>query len=79
MQKEVLILDNTYNQFNLYWNIIAENMRKYIRILESPIYLLIIAMACFELGANGIAIFLVIVSAVRFYTNVITDNSVYKK
>jgi len=78
MQKEVLILDNTYNQFNLYWNIIAENMRKYIRILESPIYLLIIAMACFEMEAVEISIFLIIVSAVRFYINVITDSSVYK-
>ena len=58
---------------------ISEIMRKYIRILESPIYLLIIAMVCFELKANDIAIFLVVISAARFYINVITDDSVYKK
>jgi len=58
---------------------ISEIMRKYIRILESPIYLLIIAMACFELEANYIAIFLVVISAARFYINVITDDSIYKK
>ena len=58
---------------------ISEIMRKYIRILESPIYLLIIAMVCFELKTNYIAIFLVVISAARCYVNVITDDSVYKK
>ena len=53
--------------------------KKYIRILETPIYLLIIAMACFEMDAYGVALFLVVVSAVRFFANVITDDSVYKK
>ena len=54
-------------------------MAKTIRILEVPIYLLVIAMACFELGAPGTAIFLIIVSIARIIVNTITDDSVYKK
>jgi hypothetical protein len=54
-------------------------MSKSIRILETPIYLLVIAMACYEMAAGGIAIFLAIVSAARLYVNIITYDSVYKK
>ena len=54
-------------------------MSKNIRILETPIYLLLIAMGCYEMGAGGIAIFLAIVSAARLYANIITYDSVYKK
>jgi len=54
-------------------------MRKYIRILEVPIYLLVISLGCFEEGATGIGTILMIVSAVRLWTNHITDESVYKK
>jgi len=54
-------------------------MAKTIRILEVPIYLLVIAMACFELGAPGTAIFLIIVSIARIIVNSITDDSVYKQ
>ena len=54
-------------------------MSKSIRILETPIYLLVIAMACYEMGAGEIAIFLAIVSAARLYVNIITYDSVYKK
>ena len=54
-------------------------MSKSIRILETPIYLLVIAMACYEMAAGGIAIFLAIVSAARLYANIITYDSVYKK
>jgi hypothetical protein len=54
-------------------------MRKNIRILETPIYLLVIAMACYEMAAGGTAIFLAIVSAARLYANIITYDSVYKK
>ena len=54
-------------------------MRKNIRILETPIYLLVIAMACYEMAAGGIAIFLAIVSAARLSANIITYDSVYKK
>jgi hypothetical protein len=54
-------------------------MSKSIRILETPIYLLVIAMACYEMGAGGTAIFLAIVSPARLYANIITYDSVYKK
>jgi len=54
-------------------------MAKAIRILEVPIYLLVIAMACYEFGAVGTALFLVLVSFARLFTNTITDESVYKK
>ena len=53
-------------------------MSKNIRILETPIYLLLIAMGCYEMGAGGIAIFLAIVSAARFYINVITDKELQR-
>jgi hypothetical protein len=54
-------------------------MRKYIRILEVPLYLLTIAMACYELGATGTTIFLILVSIARLVVNSITDEFVYKK
>ena len=54
-------------------------MRKYIRILEVPLYLLTIAMACYEMGATGTTIFLMIISIVRLMVNSITDEFVYKK
>ncbi len=54
-------------------------MAKAIRILEVPIYLLVIAMGCYEVGAPGTAIFLALVSIARIFTNTITDESVYKK
>jgi len=54
-------------------------MAKTIRVLEVPIYLLIIAMACLELEAGGVAILLILVSIVRLFSNVITDSSIYKK
>ena len=54
-------------------------MAKAIRILEVPIYLLVLAMGCYEVGAPGTAIFLVLVSVARLFTNIITDNSIYKQ
>jgi hypothetical protein len=53
-------------------------MAKAIRILEVPIYLLVIAMACYEFGAGGTALFLILVSFARLFTNTITDDSIYK-
>lgn len=53
-------------------------MRKAIRILEVPIYLLVLSLLSFEDGSNGIGSFLMIVSLVRLWLNSITDNSVYK-
>jgi hypothetical protein len=53
-------------------------MRKFIRILEVPILLLIISFwTCLE-GSYGTAIFLLVVSVTRLWINVITDNIIYK-
>ena len=55
-------------------------MRKAIRILEIPIYLLVIAMAVYEIEeAVGISIFLVLVSIARLFTNIITDEFIYTR
>tara|TARA_R110000744_G_scaffold182967_1_gene302286 strand:+ start:737 stop:901 length:165 start_codon:yes stop_codon:yes gene_type:complete len=54
-------------------------MSKVLRILETPILLLVIALACHELEAGGTAIFLTLVSIVKLITNVITDEFIYKK
>jgi len=52
-------------------------MIKLIRILEVPIYLLVISMCCFENGANKMGFLLVLISIVRCYVNDITDNTIY--
>ena len=54
-------------------------MKKYIRALEIPIYLLVIAMSCFERGSQPIGFILVLVSVVRLIVNVTTDEFIYKK
>tara|TARA_R110000796_G_scaffold125048_1_gene239591 strand:- start:82 stop:258 length:177 start_codon:yes stop_codon:yes gene_type:complete len=54
-------------------------MAKAIRILEVPIYLLVLAMGCYEFGAGGTALFLVIVSFARLFSNTITDEFIYKQ
>ena len=54
-------------------------MIKVIRILEIPIYLLVIAMACLERGNTKIAIFLILMSMVRLAVNNITDEFNYKR
>jgi len=54
-------------------------MIKSIRILEVPIYLLVIALFCIENESTGIGIFLMAVSVGRLWTNHITDDFVYKK
>ena len=54
-------------------------MRKYIRALEVPFYLLVIALACLERGNTGVAIFLLLISVGRLVVNVITDEFNYKK
>jgi len=53
-------------------------MIKAIRILEVPIYLLVIALGCIENGSTAMGIFIVIISIVRLFTNHITDEFVYK-
>ena len=53
-------------------------MRKMIRILEVPLYLLIIASYSVESGNYIMAIFLAIMSLVRLWLNHITDDITYK-
>ena len=52
-------------------------MKKYLRALEVPFYLLVIAFACLERGNTGIAILLVLVSLGRLAVNVMTDEFIY--
>ena len=54
-------------------------MIKAIRILEVPIYLLVIALFCIENGSTAMGIFIAIISIARLFTNHITDESVYKR
>ena len=54
-------------------------VKKTIRILEVPLYLLVIAMGCLERGNTGIAIILILVSMLRLAVNSITDEFNYKK
>ena len=54
-------------------------MRKYIRALEVPFYLLVIALACLERGNTGVAVFLLLISVGRLAVNVMTDEFVYKR
>ena len=54
-------------------------MIKVIRILEVPIYLLVIALGCIENGSTAMGIFITIISIVRLVVNSITDTSIYKR
>ena len=54
-------------------------MIKAIRILEVPLYLLVIALGCLEEGAITMAIILSLISIARLVVNSITDTSVYKR
>ena len=53
-------------------------MIKIIRILEVPIYLLVIAVGCYESGSDKIGTVLVILSILRLWVNHLTDENVYK-
>ncbi len=54
-------------------------MVKLIRILEVPIYLLVISLCCFENGSPAMGTFIMVISAIRLWTNHITDDTIYKK
>jgi hypothetical protein len=54
-------------------------MVKVIRILEVPLLLLIIAIICIEEGYMGYSIFLIIISILRLWVNVATDDIIYKR
>ena len=54
-------------------------MTKYIRVLEVPFYLLVIALGCVEMGSTITAVFVGVVSVLRLLVNVLTDEFIYKK
>jgi hypothetical protein len=54
-------------------------MRKYLRALEVPFYLLVMALACLERGSTVVAVFLILISVGRLVVNVITGEFIYKK
>jgi hypothetical protein len=54
-------------------------MKKYIRVLEVPLYLLVIALFCLEQGSTVMSVFLILISVGRLTANVMTDEFVYKK
>jgi len=53
-------------------------MRKFIRILEVPILLLAISFGTYMDGSYLTAIFLLTVSTLRLWVNVVTDNTIYR-
>jgi len=53
-------------------------MRKSIRILEVPILLLALSFGLYSEGSYVTSLFLLTVSVVRLWVNVITDNTIYK-
>ena len=54
-------------------------MAKYLRALEVPFYLLVIALGVLKQGNIGLAIILILVSVGRLIINGITDEFIYKK
>ena len=54
-------------------------MIKAIRILEVPIYLLVIALFCIETGSTAMGIFIILISIGRLWTNHITDDFIHKR
>jgi len=48
-------------------------MKKYIRILEVPLLILIISLFCVEQGNITMAVFLMLISIARLIINKITD------
>jgi len=53
-------------------------MRKFIRILEVPLLLLALSFGVYAEGGYGTSLFLLIISVVRLWINVITDSIIYK-
>jgi len=53
-------------------------MRNYLRTLEVPFYILVIALFCLEQGSTAMSIFLILISVGRLAVNIMTDEFVYK-
>ena len=56
----------------------GKKVRQVIRIVEVPIYLLAMAMGCWNSGQGTLGVVLLGISIFRLWTNHITDSSVYK-
>ncbi len=54
-------------------------MYKFIRILEVPLLLLILALECMQESSYVTFVFLMAVSITRLIVNVITDDTIYKR
>ena len=54
-------------------------MRKILRILEVPLYLMVIALGTLEAGSTLMGMVLMIVSVARLWVNVITDQHTYRR
>ena len=53
-------------------------MRRFIRVLEVPILLLVISFGSCVDGGYSMSIFLLVLSIIRLWVNVITDSITYK-
>jgi len=53
-------------------------MRKLIRCIEVPVYLIAIGVGCLNDGQTGLAVSLMVISLVRLWVNVVTDSTVYR-
>ena len=56
-----------------------KDMKKYIRTLEAPLYLFIIAIFLLEVGETNMAIFIGILSVARLIVNASLDEFIYKR
>jgi len=56
----------------------SKGLRKTIRIIEVPIYLLAMGVGCLNNGQGTLGVVLLGISIFRLWTNHITDSSVYK-
>tara|TARA_R100001015_G_C4601646_1_gene156599 strand:+ start:1000 stop:1203 length:204 start_codon:yes stop_codon:yes gene_type:complete len=57
---------------------LGKRVRKAIRIIEVPIYLLAMGVGCLNNGQGTLGVVLLGISIFRLWTNHITDSSVYK-
>jgi hypothetical protein len=56
----------------------GKDLRRIIRIVEVPIYLLTLAIGCLNEGSTFFGLLLLTISVFRLWTNHITDEHVYK-
>ena len=56
----------------------GKNLRKIIRIVEVPVYMLAIAIGCLNEGSTFIGLTLIAISIFRLWVNHNTDEHVYR-